>query len=170
MGFWGVLFTCFYSPIVKDPQKKHKTKFCHPPSPGTIAQICLCVYVRCCFAPPSGRNLQGHLQSISVNFSRYSLILLDALVSFTRFQSLLISFGQLQSSLVSFNLTRSHKTRTQNCFTDRKVGQNNNQRSCAGRTDRKNKRKNQQKMPYFKICSCSARSDLTNKSARFSGS
>ena len=27
--------------------------------------------VRCCFAPPSGRNRQGHFQSVLVNFSRF---------------------------------------------------------------------------------------------------
>ena len=45
--FGGILLMCFFSPIRKDP-KKHthtQTKFCHPPNPGTIPQLCLCLHV-----------------------------------------------------------------------------------------------------------------------------
>ena len=37
---------CFFSPIRNDPKKTHKQNFgTHPPSPGTIPQICLCLCV-----------------------------------------------------------------------------------------------------------------------------
>ena len=56
--------------------------------------------VRCCFAPPSGRNRQGHFQSIlvdvpsfSVNFSRL----------FPRFHSISVGFIRCQSILVNFS-------------------------------------------------------------------
>ena len=48
-GFWGgIIFMCFFSPILNDPEKKHINIFWHPPSPGTILQICLCL---CVFFP-----------------------------------------------------------------------------------------------------------------------
>ena len=42
--FGGDSVMCFYSPLRNDP-KNTWTKFCHPPSPGTIPQICLCLCV-----------------------------------------------------------------------------------------------------------------------------
>ena len=48
--FWGILFMCFFSPPRGMTPKKHiKTEFCHPPCPGTIPQICLCVLSRAFF-------------------------------------------------------------------------------------------------------------------------
>ena len=42
----GTLFMCFFLPHIRKDPKKHthtQTKFWHPPSPGTIPQICLCL-------------------------------------------------------------------------------------------------------------------------------
>ena len=54
-----------------------------------------------------------------VNFSRF----------FPRLQSILVNFSQLQSVLVSFS--QFNKTKTQEFFTDGKVGQNNTQINCS---------------------------------------
>ena len=41
-----------------------------------LGELCLqIILIRCCFAPPSAWNRQGHFQSISVNFSQFSLVL-----------------------------------------------------------------------------------------------
>ena len=51
--------------------------------------------------PPSGRNLQGHFQSILVNFSGFPLdFVLEASLNLSRFQSI---FSQLYSILVRFS-------------------------------------------------------------------
>ena len=59
-------------------------------------------YLGCCFAPPSGRNLQDdfsrifpRFQSVLVNFSQFFLRLHSALVNFSQFQSVLVNFSQL---------------------------------------------------------------------------
>ena len=54
--------------------------------------------VRCCFAPPSGRNRQGHFQSILVNFSRLcphsQSISVDFSLIFSHFWSVPSDFNQ----------------------------------------------------------------------------
>ena len=62
---------------------------------GMNKQKCLpfgLVSFRCCFPPPSGRNRQGHFQSILVNFSRL----------FTHFQSFLVIFSQFSVNFSQF--------------------------------------------------------------------
>ena len=65
-----------------------------PVKPRGIWSVCL---LRCCFAPPSGPNRQGHFSQGLANSSRFSLsslILLEALVSFIRFQSIFVKSSQ----------------------------------------------------------------------------
>ena len=61
-------------------------------------------FIGCCFAPPSGRNLQGYFSHFLVNFSRCFPRSQSVLVNFSRrsprFQSALVKFSQFQSVLL----------------------------------------------------------------------
>ena len=78
----------------KPPRKFPKLPRKFPDFPGgqPLSLGSLTPSLRCCFPPPSGRNRQGHFQSILVNFSRL----------FTHFQSILVSFQSISVNFSQF--------------------------------------------------------------------
>ena len=103
-------FLRVHSRVRPPPPAESRDKF--RPPPFAFSQGCCCQHswteehcnksypcnretythlLRCCFAPPSGRNRQGHFQSILVKFSRlfpdFQSILVNVSLIFSQFES-----------------------------------------------------------------------------------
>ena len=84
-GFWGEFCLCVFLPHKEWAEKNTSTNFRHPPSPGTIPQICLCL---CVFSFPEyywyqsfrqgrpffrlNREQKRHIRKNHINFLKTS--------------------------------------------------------------------------------------------------